>query len=428
MSAPDDVFLGEEFHGKAWGDDGLLVEEQESDPYPALPQIIRDIYDTATPAVNSYLSEPTSENLREITRYNRDIERINKSADRGLFQFMIPTTLFDTFLGDLRPVLKRLTKNSSDTKSIDRLHEILENFERAKRNFGYPSSWELNLPRHVKKIIEQRSRQKLNKKEDTQTRKRTNPPFESDIEMKNASQSESDTDMESQHSSQISRSTWKPGETRKREKILGYIPYYSTNVENLEKTMSGVRFIIEKKNKRNPIALVSGSDVGREVVQAYLSLKDSEKFDLRNSDKRWGQKDMYDFDKILGAAGKPFNSKALYSNRYYPNGYFLVRMKNGVGDHIMNRQAVRKILGPGDADQRIREFYDRVKETPPWEMTPSNWRPQQLLLDQSEIDRSQSTVGDISRIIPQSLINSILVNWSDKGARNNWMNYCEGWL
>ncbi|KUL81611.1 hypothetical protein ZTR_11406 [Talaromyces verruculosus] len=373
----------EVFHGKAYGeestddDESGDGEEEEAYQYPELPQSIKNIYDDAAPAVNAYLSDPTEGNLAKINKYNEAIQKINEKDGRAPFTFIIKYTFFDTMLKELRPIAARLTNDPDDIKALDKLQELVTNFEKMKQNYGYSSSWKA-IPDHMRERLEQRARQSLKNDKRRKQNKESAPPLDSD------------TEMESQAAYPVSRSTWNPGETELGERILGYRPFYRTDIISMEKNLMGLRFIIEQKNKENPIALVSGADIGRQAVRAYMSLSDLEKYDITNSDKKWGIKDLDDFDEIIGAAGMPFKNKAKSSNRIYPDGYFLVRMKDG-GKHIMNRQAVRKILGETNADRRIAAFYKKVRETPPWEIEPLNWRPQRLLFDRPEIGGDRRT-------------------------------------
>lgn len=372
----------EGFHPKAFGDESGDEEEEEADPYPHLPQSIRNIYDEAAHAVNAYLSDPTQDKLDKIVRFNERIKGINIKDGRPSSLFLIQHSLFDTIVNDIRPVAEQLSSDPSNRKALARLHEIVANFEKAKMNHGYSSLWHLFIPPYIQERLERLGRQNLKNDKGKQQNKKSAPEYDSD------------TDMESQYSYQVSRSRWKPGETEKGEKILGYRPFnrtyiYDTMVSS-ERHLQGVRFIIEQKNKRNPIKLVSGTEVGRQCVKAYLSLQDSEKNDVRYSADKWDIKDLDNFDKIIGAAGMPFKNKAKASNKVYPDGYFLVQMKDGQTP-IMSRAALRGILGKDDADRRIDEFYVWAKETPPWKIQPLNWRPQQLLIGPSEIDRDRRT-------------------------------------
>jgi hypothetical protein len=73
---------------------------------------------------------------------------------------------------------------------------------------------------------------------------------------------------------------WKPGQTRKGEDILGYRPFEKTDRRMDKKHLTGCSFVIKKKGEPNPIALVSGEDIGRRAMDAYLNLPEEEKNDV----------------------------------------------------------------------------------------------------------------------------------------------------
>ncbi len=53
----------------------------------------------------------------------------------------------------------------------------------------------------------------------------------------------------------------------------------------------------------------------------------------------------------------------------------------------MSRTAMRKMLGKKDADNEIEEFYEKIGETPPWEIEPETWRKpkQKLFVNGAEV-------------------------------------------
>src|SRR5204863_1046475 len=105
-----------------------------------------------------------------------------------------------------------------------------------------------------------------------------------------------------------------------------------------EKYIFGRQYIVEKKGEPNPIALVSGEDIGRRANDAYLKLPDEEKRDIRYSAERYSCKDLNSYDKILGFACNPFKTKTEGSRAYYPEGYAWVAFQEG-GDDILSREA-----------------------------------------------------------------------------------------
>lgn len=341
------------------------MKDQEADPYPVLPQTIRDIYDAAAPDVNRYLLDPTLENLDRILRFNDAIQALNEKDGRPLSLFQMPRSLFETIADDIGNIDKRLDDDPGNQKALERLREIVNNFEGMKVNSGYSHLWE--LPSDILRKLERLGKRNIKPKYDT------------------------GTDVGSQHSYHLSFSRCK---TENGERILCYRPYhrkylYDTTGFGKEITL-GVRFIIEQKGKRNPIKLVSGAEVGRQCVRAYLSLPDSEKIDVTKFASKWSIEDLDDFDKIIGAASMPFKNKNPNSNKDYPDGYYLVKTKAG-NIWLKNRQALRGMLGKDYADIKIAQFYEWARETPPWKVQPLNWRPQRLLIGPPEIEEDRRT-------------------------------------
>jgi hypothetical protein len=62
--------------------------------------------------------------------------------------------------------------------------------------------------------------------------------------------------------------------------------------------------VVDTQDQTNPIALLSGTEAGNSVTDAYLGLPDSAKNDVRFSDKRYPIRDAADFEKLLGFATK----------------------------------------------------------------------------------------------------------------------------
>ncbi|KAF4610349.1 hypothetical protein G7Y89_g15771 [Cudoniella acicularis] len=179
------------------------------------------------------------------------------------------------------------------------------------------------------------------------------------------------------------RRKWEAGQTRKGERILGWRPFYKTDRKTGEKLYNGCQFVIEKEGHPNPIALVSGGEVGNRVVDAYRNLPEEEQFDIRYSEERYTYEDANRFDTLLGFACKPFNTKTEGSGAYYPAGYGLYSFTDGSQD-LVSRDCIRKVFGKTDADNEIADFYEEIDETPPWEA-----KPKKLLTSGSEVKRQR---------------------------------------
>jgi hypothetical protein len=420
---PKDIW-DEEFHANASGSE-TSQSEAEEDPTPVPDKNITKIYEKATPSVNEYLSDPTEENKAEVEKFNQRIREENKRQDRRQEMFEIRLGLLEGASIEARKAMKKLAGKTDDKNSLKMLEGAERTFAAAKRNMYYPALWKLDIPPELEKKIEQlrwaakkkdkngepsssnrrargekysknkgkeRDEESSSLKDEGKRRESSNgkgkgKERDGGGESSKARREESDgskMDWEPskesngentpQSSSQVSkRRGWKPGETKEGDRIIGYRPFLQTDIKTLKQQCHGVNFVIEKKDKLNPIALVAGQDVGRRVTRAYLNLPDSEKNDIRYSEKKYSIEDIDNFGEILGFASKPFRYKSIDSNRLYPDGYALVRMKDGE-EHLMSRQAIRKILGQKEADDEIAEFYDDIGKTPPWKIKTLAWR------------------------------------------------------
>jgi hypothetical protein len=65
---------------------------------------------------------------------------------------------------------------------------------------------------------------------------------------------------------------------------------------------------LRKRDNPTPIAPVSGDEIGRKALRAYIKLLEKQKKDIRYSEKRYTW-DKDAFDEILGFACKPFKTK-----------------------------------------------------------------------------------------------------------------------
>ncbi|KAL1845579.1 hypothetical protein Plec18170_009714 [Paecilomyces lecythidis] len=384
---PEEIW-DEEFHANASGDE-TSQSEVEEDPYPTPTKEILDIYDKATPAVNSYLADQNKESETQIEKLNEEIKQENRTSKKPENAFLIQLSLFKTQAEFVRPLIQQLADQPNNKKGLKRLDNAMKEFTRVKDRFDYPRAWRLDVPVELEKRMEQRA---WDKGKTADARKSPSGPSghkwgkpAKDKDRKGSTQTRSNekddsgSEMEWEPSPRdLERRDWQPGETRKGEKIVGYLPRYRTNLKTGEKDLYGVQFVVEKKGQPNPIALMSGEEAGRRVTQAYLSLPESEKNDLRYTGQKYGIKDIRSFVEIDGWADKPFQTKSLDSNRVYTSAIGRVVWKDGT-KHYMNRQAMRNILGRKDADNEIQEFHQRLGLTPKWEEGPLAWRTQRQL-------------------------------------------------
>lgn len=154
---------------------------------------------------------------------------------------------------------------------------------------------------------------------------------------------------------------WKPGETTKGEKILGYRPRTRTgrDVRTFSPTQifDNVRFVIECDGDRNPIKIVEEDQVGSPAVAAYLALAEEQKCNIANVDRRYGRLDGFNFGSIKGIARDP-NATG------FPLPWAVVWIEYNGEPRLINRSALRNAMGQKRADRLINEFLISVEEEP----------------------------------------------------------------
>ena len=134
-----------------------------------------------------------------------------------------------------------------------------------------------------------------------------------------------------------------PGRTVRNEKILGY---RSWKGDRKDGTPEAVTFVVETGGT-NPIDLVPGNSVGKEVRNAYF----------RRPKKHWrkirteGRLKRENIDEIIGYAcyEKPFG-------KTLPDGAVCLKLRNGsLG--LVGRDVLRNTLGSDLADRNVCNFY-----------------------------------------------------------------------
>jgi hypothetical protein len=288
----------------------------------------------------------------------------------------------DVSLNYVKSCLRKIEQNPKDKGALRDLSNQIDVFASIKKTFYYPETWQLDIPPKVEKKL-QKSRQsiptseKVGESSNSRKKGRTSSKAKNTGPASTKDKDNMDWEATSQNGTNISHAKthhdWKPGETKKGEKILGHRPFMKTDLETGQAKLQGVHFIVEKKGEPNPIAMISGEEAGRRVTRAYLRLPKSQQNDIRYSDRNWDMSDIDKFGKVIGFASRPFKNKSFSSNKVYPDGYALVEMKDGK-EALMNRQAVRNIIGKKDADDEIAEFHEEIGETPSWELKPLAWR------------------------------------------------------
>lgn len=373
------VRVNAEFAANASGTDSGESDSDDSDSEKHKhkeykPDIFRmNIYKEATPFVHKLLRNPDDDECKsKIQSLNEKISKQNKKDRFEEDQFLIGLKFLGRTGLSARDAVASLKRDPNDRKAKSELKKIEEELKKWVEVNSYPPEW-IGEPSssHKKDKGKAREGESSSSQKKDKGKAREGEPSSSQKKDKGKARGDST-------GTEISK--LKPGETTDRKKILGYRPFEKTDYATGEKSAQGYQFIIEEKGQPNPIALVSGADIGRRAVRAYLKLPESERNDIRYSKERYKDKiDKLDndeldelidsFDNILGFASKPFKTKTKGSGAYYPDGYALQSFTDGSTD-ILNRDCLRYVHGKTDADKQIAEFYKDIGETPPWLIEP----------------------------------------------------------
>jgi hypothetical protein len=365
------------------GDDSEDEEEAKPDEYR------RSIYREATPWVQALLENADDvKSISEIEGLNKKITKRNNKEGLKEKDFHIKSGF-----------LVAIAQGANSLKDGYELEKLANQLVIWIYNNSYPAEW-INISddqlKKKREEIHEKKRQEAEKKKEEEKKK---------SKRKDKGKERKDDDAASGKKTSFSAGTeirkpkpkWKPGETRKGEKILGYRPFEKTNYITDETSVSGYQFVIEKKGQPNPIALASGEEVGRRAVRAYIALPEKKKNDIRYSEEKYGPQHADDFDTMLGFASNPFKTWTKGSNRDKPNGYALWEFKDSSTD-LVSRTCMRGVLGKTDADNEITEFYEDIGETPPENIRPRvilhKEKKQKWLTSGREIKKSRKSRRD----------------------------------
>ena len=438
----------EEFAENASGTDSGSEsdgDDSEEDEEEMKPDSFRlGIYKEATPWVRKLLADPRDSSTKsEIESLNKRIKKQNTKDGRKADEFFISINVLRSIGMEAGVAARSLEKNPNNKRAKELQEKLEEQFEKTIRINSYPRQWLDCLPWSRKdkgkvraETASSKEREKGKGREKPSSSKQKDG--EGDTEMPDVGPSskkkgkgkgresssvkqkdqESDVDMTD---TPTRRPKWEPGETKKGEKILGWRPFYKTDRKKDEQLFNGCQLVIEKEGHPNPIALVSGEEVGRRVVDAYRDLPEEEQNDIRYSEERYTYKDANKFDELLGFACKPFNTKTEGSGAYYPVGYALYSFTDGSQD-LVSRECMRQVFGKTDADNEIADFYENIGERPPWLNEPKMLlKPKKLLTSESEVKRrskSRRHADSDDESDSDSDSSSIFVSAKKKGRRH----------
>jgi hypothetical protein len=363
-------------------------KDEDDDNHDHMPdEYRRKIYDQATPFVNKFLADHNdARSEAEIKKLNKRIRKRNKEEGvKDERAFYININVLKSIGMEGKFFVSRLESNPDDEVTFEKLVSLDKQLETTCRVNHYPQDWTFVTRPDLRGKIEQRRESQQNEMMNNQTsRQQQNVPADGSIksgrgrgttapasgssdgvasgtvphmEPKSHRKGKEEKSSSSNLGKDIAgKSSWAAGETKDGQRILGYRPFYQTNRRTGEATLHGVQFVVETQDQTNSIALLSGTEVGHSVTDAYLGLPDSAKNDVRFSDKRYSLRDASDFEELLGFATKALGHTTISEPTTRYPGYGLVLFKTGKRD-ILSRTAMRNMLGKKDADDEIKAFF-----------------------------------------------------------------------
>nr|MDZ8061845.1 hypothetical protein [Nostoc sp. EkiNYC01] len=342
------------------------------------------------------------DSLQAINSLNQQIKAHNQQE--GLKNDESCSILTNALVGiasDFATLKASLKSTPNDQVALGKVASLDEQLGKIRRKNHYPEDWTLNLSTKFRNSVrQQRPREESNSVSTAlsemgtgKRRERGNGDSTKVPGMPcESTTSKSDKKGFRDETSSPGKPYWEPGMTDDGEKILGYKPYYRTIRKTGKTDLYGVQFVVERRGASNPIVLLSGTEVGNRVKDAYLGLPEDQKNDIRYSDQRYSHEDADRFEELLGWATKAMASVDISEPiTRYPPGYGLVKFKTGDND-ILSRTALRKILGTRDADKEIAKFDPRKPQRP----GKGQRKPRVVQHDlEGSIDRARRDLEDV---------------------------------
>ncbi|CZT08612.1 uncharacterized protein RAG0_13610 [Rhynchosporium agropyri] len=375
---PPERPFGEEFADNAFGgsdsgneSDNNIEDEEMTTLRPS--EAIKAIYKDATPLIQGILGDPPSARekprmMEEVAKFNKKIKAQNKTdglAEKDLGHFFIQYTIFESQALLAKPFWEKLKNDPSDSIALGKMEAIEKVLKNTITKHEYNSGW----------CYKALGFKPMGGNSPGQ------PKQDSD---KGGEFTGTGEPWSSQDDAVV---TFTPGHTLTGEKIIAMLPRERT-VRRMgedgirgppEKIITGYQFIV-KDEKDNLIELVSGEDIGRKATSGYLSLPRDQIFDARYSEKHVKQDDTDSFKSLIDFTAKPFNLRSSNTPRH-PPGYGLVLFKDET-ESVLSRTALRKMLGPTDADFEIQQCEKRNGKIPAWMIEPLGRRePRKMVIE-----------------------------------------------
>jgi hypothetical protein len=312
-----------------YGDEASTSGEDSMDGIeqgiPKPSKIIEAFYNEATKHVGSLQQNPKSPSAKKkLKAINDKIREQNEKEDQpNKDQWLIEYEKIIEFYTELRSLVARLKKNPNDQDASQKGTEKERELQEFITKHHYPN-WDI-----VNEWVQPHQEKEKRKENPTEnTAPKTSP------------------------STTATTAEWKPGLTKKGERILGMAPTEITSKVTGETCMVKCNFLIEKEGEKNPLAVESSLDIGKKATIGYLQeLPESKRNDLRCKNNNYNYSDQDGYVKIKGVAWIP-NDKP----KIYPQCWVWVEYSDGSGK-FPNRSGFQKIWGSDEADRRIEDFF-----------------------------------------------------------------------
>jgi hypothetical protein len=321
---------------------GDAMEIEMETPMP--PKIILEWYEKATPVMSLLQQNPKSVPVkRRLDDINNNIKEKNKEEEQNDTSiWLIDYTTISKFYQDVRPFIKRYKENPNNQEAIKGAQGLESDLNAFLDKYRYPRAWTFNDKFLMRKTMEEKKKRK---------------------EGPTAAGKASATEQQRESSSATSEA-WRPGLTKKGEKIVGVLPKEVKNKladdEDEETTAIDGFFLVEKKGERNPMVFEDVDTIGKEAAKAYLQLPGHR--DIRTAKCQPSTADKRGFLRIKAIAVKPHYRTD--TDKVYPHIAIWAEYE-GDTFKATNRTVFRTIWGHEPADRMVEDFYiDRALKIP----------------------------------------------------------------
>jgi hypothetical protein len=320
-------------------------------PFPSTK--VQHFYQAVEPYLVILVTDPKNANaLEQVNLCNKAISNTNKQDGIPLTQWLIDIPWFTENFEKAAPYYERILQNPEDAQATEELTKISQEMASINRKRHYPDHWVVILP-----TAEDIAKYKAAKQAEDKTKAEAEAKAKAEAEAKAKAEAEAKAKADA-----AAASEWRPGLTESLEKILAMRPTEVRSRVTGELVPMKCKFVVHKKDQRNPIAFADSAELGERATNGYLKdLPPEQRTDIRCKVNSYSYKDQAGFEKILGVA-----SEEDLNPRAFPEAVVWAQWKDG-RQKVINRTGWRDIWGTNKADRKVEDFFLDNGLPIPWE-------------------------------------------------------------